>query len=205
MNQQSQPQYREPRAAVIFRHTTACIRNSQHTDASFAQLVAETYMDMVAPGERVVDFHTGTSAEQVEKALRANAQLISRFRVGTVKLPVDIEEAWVAALPSPWGEECARELAQRYGFMGARLPELEPHAGMLNASQMSIEFGESLGALAVVMADGAIDARDVPALREARHQLNDLRAELETMSATVDGHLERFAVAPALVAKAGAR
>lgn len=205
MKQKSQPQFREPRAAVIFRHTTACIRNSKHTDASFAQAVADAYMALVSPGERVVDFHTGFSAEESEKAQRANAQLVSRFRVGTVKLPTDLEEAWVYALPSPWGEECARELAQRYGFMGARMPELEPNAELLNVSRMSIEFGESLGALAVVMADGQVDARDVPALREARRQLNDLRAELETMAAAVDGHLERFTAGPALVASGGRR
>lgn len=203
MKQQIQPTFREPRAAVIFRHTTACIRNSHHTDASFAQTVAETYMAMVAPAERVVDFHAGTDADAVEKAQRANAQLISRFRNGTVKLPVDLEEAWVSAMPSPWGEECARELAQRYGFMGARMPELQPHAGMLNASRMSIEFGNTIGALAQVMADGVVDGRDVPALRRAQRDGMDLQAEVMTILAAIEGHLQDHVAGPTLAVAGG--
>jgi len=47
------PQYHEPRSAVVFRHTTDAIRNSGHTDSSLAQAIAEQYMADVAPAERI--------------------------------------------------------------------------------------------------------------------------------------------------------
>ncbi|MGW6163841.1 hypothetical protein, partial [Bacillus altitudinis] len=106
----------------MFRHTTDAIRNSGHTDSSLAQAIAEQYMADVAPAERILHFHVGVDADSTEKALKSNGQLIARIRNGTVKMPVDLEESWVRALPPHWRDACSRELAQRYGFLGARIP-----------------------------------------------------------------------------------
>lgn len=187
-----EPQFQEPRSSVVFRYTTESIRNSHHTDASFAQAVADQYMTTVAPNERVIAFHAGTCADSIEKAQKANAQLIARFRAGTVKLPVDLEEAWIQALPPPWSDDCARELAQRYGFLGARAPQMDTQAGVLGVARMSVEFGHTLQALSNVLEDGRVCPQDIPELRKARRELADLLAEVQTMACYVDGHLQQM-------------
>lgn len=188
-------QYREPRSHVIFRHTADAIRNCHHTDGSFAQAVADEYMARVAPEERIVQFHVGTDVASIVKAQSRNAKLVERYRNGTVKLPADLEEAWVAALPDPWRADCARELAQRYGFLGATIPAGTPAAQLLSTGQLSIEFGETVKAIADVFADGDVDAHDVPRLVRAIKESHDLAAEVATATAALEHALE--AVKPA--------
>lgn len=185
-----QRQYREPRAAVIFRFTTDAIRNSHHNDASFAQAVADAYMDQVAPEERTTQFHAGTDLASIEKAGKLNAKLIERFRNGTVKLPADLEEAWVAALPKPWRLDCARELARRYGFIGARVPSSAAAGQMLCTAQVAMEFGQALQALAEINMDGVVDAHDLARVRRALKECGDLASEVTTLKATLHQQLD---------------
>ncbi len=189
----SDPQYHEPRSAVVFRHTTDAVRNSGHTDSSLAQAIADQYLADVAPTERIVQFHTGTDADSIERALKANAQIVGRIRNGTVKMPVDLEESWVRALPTQWREACSRELAQRYGFLGARIPMMEPHAGVLAVARLSVEFGHTLEALTNILADGRICAMDIPEMRRALDEMGQLEAELTTARQYVTGHLQELA------------
>lgn len=180
-----QRHYVAPRAQVLFRFTTEAIRNSGLDDQSFAALVAEAYMAGVAPAERIIAFHLGTDTATIDQANKRNAKLIERFRNGTVKLPADLEEAWVAALPEPWSTDCARELARRYGFMGAKTPVGEA-GSVLSTARMCIELGESLQAMADVSSTGGADGCPLPALRRARKELQDLQAEVMTLLATLD-------------------
>lgn len=199
-----QGQFREPRTAVIFRTTVEAIRNSHHTDASFAQAVADQYMDQVAPDERVVQFHVGTDTASIVTAGKRNAKIIERFRNGTVKLPADLEEAWVAALPEPWRTDCARALAQRYGFMGARAPAEGVAAQMLCTGQMAIEFGQAIQAVGEVQA-GVQGIHDPARLRRALKETADLLGELATLRATLQGQLEGASAGPRAVPAPGAR
>lgn len=182
-------QYLEPRSKVIFRHTARCIRNSTHTDRSFAGLIAESYMRLVAPGERIVQFHIGTDIDSIEKAQSRNAKLIERFINGTVKVPADLEEAWVSAMPQPWRDECERELAQRYGFLGVREPSERVGAELLSAAGALVEMGHVMEALAQIVADGRITTADVPALERLIREAREAQAELATMSATAERDL----------------
>lgn len=177
------------RAQVLFRYTIEAIRNSGLDDQSFAALVAEAYMASVAPSERIIAFHIGTDTATIDQANKRNAKLIERFRNGTVKLPADLEEAWVAALPEPWRMDCARELARRYGFMGARSPE-GAAGSVLSTARMCIELGESLQAMADVHPSGANDGCPLPALRRARKEMQDLQAEVATLLASLDMAIE---------------
>lgn len=186
----SQSQFHEPRSTTVFRHTAEAIRNSSHTDASLAQVIADQYMRDVAPGERILTFHVGTDIDSMDKAHKANAQIVARIRNGTVKMPADLEESWVRALPQPWSDNCARELANRYGFIGARMPELSPQAGVLCVGRISVEYGQTMEAIARVLADGQICAQDVPALRVAAEEMGQMGAAMWTLLAYVQGLLQ---------------
>ena len=184
-----QRHFAAPRAQVLFRFTTEAIRNSGLDDQSFAAAVAEAYMASVAPPERIVAFHVGSDMATIDQANKRNAKLIERFRNGTVKLPADLEEAWVAALPEPWRTDCARELARRYGFMGARHPERQP-GSVLSTARMCIELGESLQAMAQISPTGSADGCPLPALRKAVKEMQDLQAEVTTLLAGLDQAIE---------------
>lgn len=180
-----QRQYRAPLAAVIFDFTTQAIRNSHHDDASFAAEVAERYMEMVAPNERTTQFHVGTDADSIVKAGARNAKLISRFRDGTTKLPADLVEAWVTALPEPYSLDCRRELSRRNGFIGARIPEGTPAAQLLCSGRVMVEFGEAMQAMAALHAGGPDNGEAVERLERALKEFEDLVSEAVTMKTSL--------------------
>jgi len=179
------PQVREPRSQVVFRHTAAALRCSGLTMQVLATAIADRYQEMVAPGERIVEFHVGTTADSIVRAHKANLQLVTRFLAGTVKLPADLEEAWVQALPEPHRADCERELAQRYGFLGARTPEHSGQACALGTAMVSIEFGQLLQHIAGVMADGTVTASDLDNLNRAMKEADDLVAVVTSLKASV--------------------
>lgn len=155
-------QSREPRSAVVLRHT----RDAMRTDTrmcirKFASRVAENYMAAVDEHDREISFHVGTTIDTACDAEKANAQLIGRILNGTVRLPDDLEEAWVQALPDPHRLDCARELARRYGFLGAMMPT-ESDTPVNTAGDLALRFGAALQALGPILADGRIDQNDCP-------------------------------------------
>lgn len=176
---------REPhdtRAAVVFRHTWAALRSSALCERKLAARIAEAYIARVPLADRVVAFHAGTTTDDLLRAEKANAQLFGRFLRGVVKLPADLEEAWVQALPEPHREECARELVRRYGFLPARAPT--SGAGPVATLGVLLrEFGETVGALEPIVADGRVDGADAPHLKRALKELNDLQAALVSFQA----------------------
>lgn len=179
------PHVREPRSQVIFRHTREALRQSGLTMQVLATAIADRYQEQVSPGERIVEFHVGTTADSIVRAHKANLQLVARWLDGKVKLPADLEESWVASLPESHRLECERELAQRYGFLGARIPEHAGAAPALSIAGVSIEFGHLLLKLGKVLADNQVTAEDLPDLLRADKEAGDLQAELATLRETL--------------------
>jgi hypothetical protein len=176
----------EPRSQVVYRHTREALRKTSMTPNVLADAIAEQYQARVAPVERTLQFHVGTTADSITKAQKANLQIFSRFYDGTVRLPVDLEEAWVAALPGQHRIDCERELAQRYGFLGARAP-LSAEAGqMLSVAGVSIEFGQLLEHLAPVVDGQVHSVQDVAELERAIKEGRDLLAVVATLVATLE-------------------
>lgn len=171
----------EPRSAVIFRHTQNAIHNSKLCLRKLATRIAEQYMAQVPQPRRIVAFHVGTTTDALVKAESANAQLIGRFFAGIVKLPADLEEAWVAALPEAVARECRRELVRRHGFLAAEAPGAAKGGDVASIGELAREFGETMTALAPVLADGRIDAADAPYLKRALKESADLMAALVTL------------------------
>lgn len=180
----------EPRSAVVFRYTQHAIHHCGLCVRKLATRIAEEYQSRVPQSLRVVAFHAGTTTASMFKAEVANAQLVGRFLSGVVKLPADLEEAWVAALPDDVQRECRRELVRRYGFMAAEMPTA-PSVRSESASiaDLAREFGETVSALAPVLDDGLIDARDAPHIKRALKESADLMAALVTLQAQLTAAL----------------
>ncbi|TAA19191.1 hypothetical protein EA658_09965 [Pseudoxanthomonas winnipegensis] len=175
----------EPRSRIIFRHTETTFRATGLTMQAFASRVADEYQARVAAPDRIVEFHRGTTVDSIVKAEKANLQIVTRFLRGQVKLPADLEESWVAALPAQQRLDCERELAQRYGFLGAKAPASQRAARALCTARSTIEFGQMLQAIAEVMADDQVTAEDLPQLIAAQKEYGDLTAELATVAASL--------------------
>ncbi len=192
----------EPRSAVIFRHTQDAIHNSKLCLRKLATRIAEQYMAEVPQSRRIVAFHVGTTTESLVKAESANAQLISRFFSGVVKLPADLEEAWVASLPEAIARECRRELVRRHGFLAAETPTAQAGSEVTSIGELAREFGETMTALAPVLADGRIDGADAQHLKHALKESADLMAALVTLQTQLAAALPEL---PTLQVLAGGR
>lgn len=90
---------------------------------------------------------------------------IERWLSGEVEVPAWIEDAWVAALDPEWHERCVNELAARHGLIGARAVAAD--ACPVGAfAQLVTRLGQAIEMGSEVLADGKIDAGDLPLLPE---------------------------------------
>lgn len=166
-----------PRSSVIYAHTRRMLDASALCVRKFAMRVAEQYIALLALDQRTVPFRWGVTIDDLCRAEKHNAQILTRYMDGTVKvLPADLEDAWVLALPEPYRGECERDLARRRGVVPVRLMGSTEAAKAVGLGQLSHEFGELVQALAPALADGHIDAADLPHARRILNESDDLIA-----------------------------
>ena len=162
----------EPRSETIARHVReALATDGRLTERSYAEAVMHAYHAAVPLHLRRVPFELGATAEQVERAQRANAQAIHRFLNGETRMPVDLEEALVDALPQALRDRCIRALAARGGMLAVPMPtacgmeQMQRTAGLLHGA------GDAVAAIAPMLADGVINQADRPHAATALEQL----------------------------------
>lgn len=167
-------QFLPPRQQVVYAHTRRMLDATASNYTTFAMDVAERYLSMVAPDVRQVKLRTGEGVELI-KAMENNAQVLRRYMDGTVKtLPADLEDAWVMALPEPFRGECERDLARRRGMLAVQMPADDETAQAVGLARLAHEFGELMSALAPALADGKLDATDLPYARRILDESDDL-------------------------------
>lgn len=176
---------REPRSATIWRHVRDALRHAGLTELAFAQQVVEAYHQRVALHERVVEFHSGTTAAQLDEAMRANAQILRRMSGGIVRTPADLEEAVVDALPANYRRRLLAELAGRYGLLAVPVPMLDSVSQHRCLADLIREFGEAVERVAPMLADGRIDASDAAQAPAALRELNDVLAATQGLIALI--------------------
>jgi len=179
----------EPRSAVLFR---AWFEMHQATGCSmqtFAARLVEHYHASVPEPLRAVTFKVGGD---VFRDATTNGQHVARFMNpdATTRMPVDLEESWVAALGGDFTLRCRRLLARRYGLLGVPVASLAQGADMREASSLTAEFGEVLGAMAPALADGRIDAADAAHLPKLINELDDLCAAAVAVRARAQAVLD---------------
>lgn len=163
------------RSHVLFEHTRRVLARTSLCVRKLAMTTAENYMASVPPEYRTVPFRWGFTVEELCKAERHNAQVITRYMDGTVKvLPADLEDAWVLALPQPFRDECERDLARRRNTMAVQMPGDGESDEAWCLARMSAEFGQLLQALAPALSDGKITDADVPHARQILNESADL-------------------------------
>jgi hypothetical protein len=176
----------ETRTETILRHVQQCMRETATSWPSFGQTVAEEYVERVPLHKRVITFHFDGDAY---KDMRANGQLVDRCLDGSTRLPADLEESIVHALPKPYRDACVRDLARRYGLLGARRLDAENTslADDLEAIGDLVESsGRAVAHLGRMVVDGVIDARDLPHIKPTQAAIDQAIANLTAMRHRLD-------------------
>lgn len=161
----------EPRARVIAQYVTAHLHSSGTSMEAYADDVALRYNMTTAPALRSVQFHCGGDTY---KRLRANGQVVRRFLENEPRMPVDIEEALIFALPDGLKCDALRDLAARVGLLATPLPDASGAKDLFQVGELVREFGTAVQALSPVLADGRIDAQDAPHLQAAIKEVTQL-------------------------------
>lgn len=193
----NESQNSEPRSRYITRRTSEILRKAPLCVRTFASNVATTYMGRTVEHERVVQFDQGCGS--VDAACRAevrNAKKIQHLLDGEVRFPVDLEEAWVEALPEPHKNDLVRELAARYGLIGARTPGRAAMHPIADLACVLHDAGEISTALAPAFANGTLDASDVPCLIKARPVIARALADCASLLAQITVVLDMHAPQP---------
>lgn len=188
-------QFLPPRSAVVYAYTRRMLDATALCVRKFASRVADEYAARVAPDQRQVPFRAGVTLDDLCKAERHNAQILSRYMDGTVKvLPDDLEDAWVCALPDPYRSECERDLARRRGYLPVRLAPPTEAGEAVTLGRLMVEVGELVDALAPALADGRLTEADLPHARRILDESDDviaavlgLRRQVQSLLPTAKG------------------
>ncbi len=175
------------RSAALARHVHLALRHSGDDWNTYAGRVLELYAARTPLHLRHIEFAQHVAGGNAYDTIRANSQTVRRMVDGTTRMPVEIEEALILALPEPFLGEAQRELAERLGLMAATLPppcEVPGQAPALDASAVASlmrETADVVQAIATIVADGAITREDLPAIEQALEQSAQLDAALITL------------------------
>jgi hypothetical protein len=161
----------ETRSATIFRHTRAMQRATGCSMQTFSARVIEHYHAHVPEHMREIVFKVGGD---VFRDAQTNAQHLSRFMDPdtATRLPVDLEESWVAALGGEFLADCRRDLARRYGLLD--VPVMESDCDVAALGNLTRELGEVLKAIGPTLDDGRFTAADIKFLPAIERELDDL-------------------------------
>jgi hypothetical protein len=169
-------QLSQTRDQVLVAHAAEMIARTSLSQDKFAQALA-AQLHALVPGKAtdagVPDFDALAAGNDVAAFLKGSGswlKRVQRWLSGDIDLPSWVEEAWVLALDAEYRERCVNELASRHGLLGAR--ELSADAcPVLAFGQLIARLGEAVEATGGVLADGKIDAADLPHLPEAIERL----------------------------------
>lgn len=182
------PQFLPPRQAVVYLHTDLMLHATGTNRRSFAMVVAENYLRMVAEEDREDrGFRlTQGSAAQMAADKKHNGQVLGRYLSGEVHaLPANLEDAWVMSLPEPYRSDCERDLAKRRGLLAVPMPSAE---GLQVASVASLvgNYASLLHSLAPAIEDGHFGPEDRPYRNQIHAAGRDVIAAVLGLSHAVD-------------------
>lgn len=172
------PDAQETRSACIVRHVQAYLRGTATTMETYADNVRLAYHDRTAATHRTTRFH---EAGDAFADLKANGQIVNRILSGTVKMPVDLEEALILALPEEDARACWVDLGGRVGRVSVAQPACGPGGKASDLARCSQAFGQAVQSWGRLLDDLKIDANDDrDDLQEARVRLRNLVAAAST-------------------------
>lgn len=160
------------RDQVLVAYAAEMIARTSCSQEKFAQALS-AQLQGVLPAQKLIDAHVPdfaalAASNDTHSFLKASSSWLKRVQRWLsleVDMPSWLEEAWVLALEPEYRERCVNELAARYGLAGARAMQSDACAATA-FGQLIARLGLAVEAGSEVLADGKIDAADVPHLPE---------------------------------------
>jgi len=152
---------------VIEDHYHKLLHHTSMTKSSFMMSVREHYEANVAPGYRAVKF------SQSDIAGGRDAETFDRFLDpdSTVRLPMELIEAILAAFPAEERFALQTELASRQGMLAVHMPVEGNSEDTANLARLAKETGEAMIAISKLLEDGKIDHNDRAHAPEALNEI----------------------------------
>lgn len=174
-----------PRRQDVLRdYLGRAVTQTPFTELAFAKALALAYSRLVPADDRSFKFALPDEQQDADRylnALDAIRKRVTRYISGSLHIPIELEEAWVDALPQPYRSQCARALVQRMGFAGVRV-RIEAEANGLtdlaSVGQLSGDLGMVLQTASRMLDDGVFGPEDAALAPEALEQLNALGAHV---------------------------
>lgn len=158
---------RPTRSQALGAIITDAVLQSRLGWRAFAAAVVEHFHATTEVTDRVVEFHVATTADNYERCAGLNTQTVRRMVSGEKRMPSDIEESLIAALPPEWAERAHTMLLDRAGLMLARKPAGGQGGAVVGPCQLMRHTADVLEPMAQALVDNVLDARDAPLCREA--------------------------------------
>lgn len=183
--------HREPRSRFICRRTRGILHARGLNVRKFGTLVAERYMQQIAPDDQSVDFYEARhgSLNAIMRAEKNNGGLVDRYISGVTRFPDDLEEPWIEALPEPDRTHLLRELAARYGQLGALLPDTTAQQHVACLADVLRDAGDIAKSLAPLIAKGRIEPKDKMRLRASLAETERALADVSSLHAQLTAML----------------
>lgn len=170
----------ETRTHTIQRHVQQYLRETGTAMPTFAQNVVEQYCARVRGIHRTITFKTDGD---IYDRMRLNAQTLDRMlNTGIIRLPADLEEAIVFALPDASMQLLRADLALRYGLRAVPVLDAEQPNCIAHIGALARESGEALAAISPMIEDnGSIGPEDAHMAAHAIQQLDELVNQASAM------------------------
>ena len=175
--------FHESRTRTIFRVVEEYLGSTSDSFQTFSARVVEYYDSSVS--SKSIEF---SNHEDTYKRIELNAQKIKRFmsdEASSPRFPAELEESFVKALPDEYRLHLLSRLAARYELIATPMPKGSKTDPVTDCSKLLKQVGSTLETIAPIMADGKVDANDLPYVNEALTQLYKLLAQTHGWVATL--------------------
>lgn len=161
------------RQAVLFAASHAAMHETGLSMDNLAANIAARYCARVPHEHRALNLTAEPSepgAEAYYQWKDRTRRRIERYLNSDVNLPVELEEAWLDALPEPHRSTAISHLCHRIGILPVAIPEMDEHTAA-TLSEVMREGSEAVAAASPMVEDGRLGENDRPhagkAYREA--------------------------------------
>lgn len=172
------------RAQLISLRVEECIRQTPMRRRDFVARVREHYEHTVAPEYRTIDFSVRSD---LFDRLEADEEKVFQMLENTTRrrLPVELEESILAALPDDRRFRLQIELGEREGVLVVPMPAHSRCADAMALGRLSKEIGDVFTRYAPILADGEINADDAKNAGKAVIDIDEAIAVLHEMRAAL--------------------
>jgi len=179
-------QQKETRSQTVFRHTRAMLHATSDTTEKLALRLMEAHPTMVPPGGYQFKDTGNLIADVTANTRRIERWLSEDAAASNGRMPIDVEETWLACMLEPYKTDCFRDLHIRVGTMPVLIPKSGAIHDHKSIADLMRETGEAVQAVGEMMeTGGGIGPED-------RHLAGNTKKQLIDVIAAAHGLIERI-------------